>query len=157
MTDSDASVSLREYALRLVAKREYSVFDFQKKLKKRFPDNSQETEKISQEFLDKNWLNDERFAEFFVVDKVNLRRWGRLKIFLELKQHGIEEEMANKALDTFFPEKIEQEKIAKIAELKKEQLLRKNPEISSLELRQKIFSYLLSKGFPSDGIVKVLD
>ena len=48
--------------------------------------------------IQQNFLNEERYAISYVRGKVNIKKWGRYKIKLELKSRQVSDYSINKAL-----------------------------------------------------------
>jgi regulatory protein len=77
---------LRERALRLLARREHSRFELARKLAQAgfaHPDIAA----LLDEFEQKNWLSDRRFAESWVAD--HHARAGSVKLGYDLRQRGV--------------------------------------------------------------------
>ncbi|MES2368816.1 MAG: recombination regulator RecX [Pseudomonadota bacterium] len=79
---------LRERALRLLARREHSRFELARKLGQAgfAPD---EIEPLLDEFEEKKWLSDRRFAESYIAD--HRARAGSIKLAYDLRQRGVSE------------------------------------------------------------------
>lgn len=79
---------LRERALRLLARREHSRAELVRKLGQAgFAQN--EIDPLLDEFEEKNWLSDRRFAESYVVD--HRARAGSVKLAYDLRQRGVDD------------------------------------------------------------------
>lgn len=77
---------LRERALRLLARREHSRAELARKLGQAgFV--QQDIEAMLDEFEDKKWLSDRRFAESYVAD--HRARAGSIKLTHDLRQRGV--------------------------------------------------------------------
>lgn len=77
---------LRERALRLLARREHSRAELVSKLGQAgFPVD--EIGPLLDEFEEKNWLSDRRFAESYVAD--HRVRAGSIKLAYDLRQRGV--------------------------------------------------------------------
>lgn len=77
---------LRERALRYLARREHSRAELARKLELAgFA--ADETRQLLDEFEEKNWLSDRRFAESYVAD--HRARSGNIKLGYELRQRGV--------------------------------------------------------------------
>ena len=83
-----SSKQIKQYLLRLLAKRDYSEQELRNKLRARGEDETT-IEKILDEFKAKAWQSDQRIAENLVHSK-KLRE-GSLKILYLLKQRGLDE------------------------------------------------------------------
>jgi len=134
------------YGLKLLAKREYSTRDFVSKLRLKFPSQSDEIEIIKNEFISKNWLKYERFAEIFIRDQI-IKKNGKQKIIQKLALKGINQEISEEVLKTHFPPEDFKDIKNNLTEKKKKEILRKKPNISEFELNGKVMMYLRGKGF----------
>jgi regulatory protein len=77
---------LRERALRLLARREHSRFELTRKLGQAgFA--VEEIAPLLDEFEQKNWLSDRRFAESYVAD--HRAHSGSVKLAYDLRQRGV--------------------------------------------------------------------
>jgi len=77
---------LRERALRLLARREHSRAELARKLEQAAFVAS-DIDSLLDEFEEKNWLSDHRFAESYVAD--HRARSGSIKLAYELRQRGV--------------------------------------------------------------------
>ena len=80
------------YALQLLAKRDHSVLDLQRKIETKF---GQVPDELIQELIRKNFLNDRRFAEHYVARK---KEKGPTVLRDELLSHGVAAEIVNEIL-----------------------------------------------------------
>ncbi len=80
------AADLRERALRLLARREHSRVELARKLEQAGFAAS-DIHVLLDEFEDKNWLSDRRFAESYVAD--HRARAGSVKLAYDLRQRGI--------------------------------------------------------------------
>lgn len=110
-----------------------------------------EVEQLITELIVTNFLNEERFAMAYVSGKVNIKKWGKIKIKQGLKLKKVPDKLIQKALNYIDGDKY-LENLKYIA-LKKSAVL---PEKNALKKKYKLFSYLQSKGFESDLIFDVL-
>ena len=79
---------LRERALRLLARREHSRFELSRKLGQAgFAQH--EIDPLLDDFEERKWLSDRRFAESWVAD--HRTRSGSVKLAYELRQRGVGE------------------------------------------------------------------
>lgn len=76
-----------EMALRLLARREHSRLELAMKLRQRRVE-SPVIDQVLDDFEEKGWLSDDRFAEVFVRQRVDAG-YGPLKILADLQQKGI--------------------------------------------------------------------
>ncbi len=140
-----------EKAARYCAYQERCQWDLGRKLKDWNIDPELHDD-IIVEMIQQNFINEERYASSFVSGKINIKKWGRKKIRLELQQRQISNYSINKALESIDEEKY----IVNLRhwiEKKTESMVAN----SSYERRAKLFHYLLSKGFESNLINEELN
>ncbi len=58
----------------------------------------QEVDSIISSLIEENYLNEERFAVLFAGGKFRMKKWGRVKIKLELKKRQVSDYCIKKAL-----------------------------------------------------------
>lgn len=96
--------------------------------------------------ISNNFLSEERFAEAFVSGKINIKKWGRIKIKTELKKRFISNYSTNKALKSIDDEVYWNNLIhlttKKVASLSKER--------DSYKKLTKVYRFLASKGYETD-------
>ncbi len=87
---------LRERALRLLARREHSRFELARKLGQAgFVQH--DIDPLLDEFEEKNWLSDRRFAESYVAD--HRARAGSVKLAYDLRQRGVPDSIIEASLN----------------------------------------------------------
>jgi regulatory protein len=104
------------------------------------------------ELMQFNFLNEERYARSFARGKFRIKKWGRIKIRIELKKHDI----YFKCID-FAMEEIDDKAYF---ETLKEVLQRKNELEKEKDLykrKAKLTRYLVSRGFEYDLIRDALE
>lgn len=100
-----------------------------------------------------DFLNEHRYVEAFVRGKFRMKKWGKNKIKMGL----IAKQVYNEQLfNTVFESEIEEKEYLQVIRelLEKKSLL--ITEKDGLKKRDKLFRYLLSKGYESDLISKEL-
>lgn len=112
-----------------------------------------DVEEIISKLIEENYLNESRFAAAFVRGKFRIKQWGRIKISYELKQKQVSPYNLKKALEEIDEDQY-QETISKLAE-KKWKLVAKTTE-SHLMIRSKVSSWLISRGFESPIVRRVV-
>jgi regulatory protein len=108
-------------------------------------------EEVITELIVTNFLNEQRFAMAYVSGKVNIKKWGKIKIKQGLKLKKVPEKMIQKALNAIDDEKY-LANLTYTAMKKAATLNEKNP----LKKKFKLISYLQGKGFEKDLIFDVL-
>ena len=138
-------MTLRERALGLLARREHSRAELQRKLSPHAED-PQEIIDLLDDFTRRGWLSDARFAEALVHDKQ--AKFGASRLAYELRQRGVEESVIRDQL----------------AELKDSELERARQVWQSkfgvlpedAKARAKQMRFLQSRGFSFEVIGKVM-
>lgn len=96
-----------------------------------------------QELEGQGFVNDERFAECFIRGKINIKRWGRVKIRIELQQHGISSDIISQKMS-----EIDDNQYFENLQYLIFRWNRENPDGE----KQKLFRFLMSKGYTIDEI-----
>ena len=104
------------------------------------------------DLISNNFLSEERFAEAYVSGKVNIKRWGKIKIRQHLKQKAISEYSIKKALSGISDE-VYFGNLNHLAERKYASL--KEPD--SYPKKAKIYRFLASKGYETEYIKDAVD
>lgn len=139
---------LRRKAVDLLARREYSFFEIEKKL---LPvAESEELAYSALEWLTENGLqSDARFCEMYIRSKA-MSGYGPVRIKQELKQKGI----SSSLMETCF----EEQEIDWSLELNRLTDKKLNGvDKSDLKAKQKCMGFLQRRGFSLDQIYKALD
>ena len=94
--ESSGRAELREAALRLLARREHSFIELQRKLQRKgWPSN--DVADVVQELAVAGLQSDERFAESYTRSRAE-KAYGPLRIRAELFERGIDRALAERAL-----------------------------------------------------------
>ncbi len=90
-----------EKTKRLCSNSEKCLFDVRQYLNRQKQDNisEQEKEQILETLVEENYINEIRYVEFFVNDKLKLNKWGKIKIRYSLKQKNIDDKTIDLALN----------------------------------------------------------
>ena len=110
-----------------------------------------ELEEVITELIVTNFLNEERFAMAYVSGKVNIKKWGKIKIKQGLKLKKVNDKLIQKALNSIDSEKY-LNNLMETAIKKDETLMEKDGR----KRKFKLMTYLQSKGFENDLIFDVL-
>ena len=100
--------------------------------------------------LQHNFLNEERYAKAFVRGKFSIKNWGRIKIISELKFKKISSYNIKSGLN-----EIDENTYLKTLQSLAEKKLRLIKESNSFKKKNKLSSYLISKGFETSLVYKV--
>lgn len=103
------------------------------------------------ELIQFNFLNEERYAKSFARGKFRIKKWGRLKIKLELKKKDI----STKCIDFALEEIDENDYFTTLLEVyRKKDALEK--ESNPYKRKSKLMGYLVSRGYEYDIIHKAM-
>ena len=142
---------IKQRAFRLLGRRQHSSSELSRKLWNK--DYEQKLIDGVIENLKKNgYLNDKEFIREFVAEKSRTKSWSIKKIKSELIKRGVASKLIDESLNDRSKED-DFEKAMKLAKKKYELLLKRNLELK--ELRNKLSSYLISKGFEYELIKQV--
>lgn len=78
---------------------ERCIQDIEKKIKAAGL-SQEENDRILSRLLKERFIDENRFARYFVNDKLRFNKWGRIKINYELQKKGIPSSIRQEALDT---------------------------------------------------------
>ncbi len=138
-------------ALRMLARRPYSVAEMRRALEKKFPDSSQIPKAIAR-LRELHYLDDKKFAEHYASSLARNRAYGRHRIRRELKAKLVDYRQIEPALQQAFGETSEPELL--------EQTLEKKLRTLRLPLTRPRFhslcQSLLRRGFNSGDIIKAV-
>lgn len=143
--------AIREYLIRLLARRDHSRNElFKKGIKKGYPKDL--LEEVLTELTEKRYINNLAFARKFARDKFRFNHWGTQKIQQELIKKGIQSTHIQQALEELEPEE-QLKKMYYLVQKASARFLRKPAE----KRRKNVFDFLLRKGYDSEVILKHLD
>lgn len=140
-----------ERAEALCARAEYSEAEIMKKLTS-WGLPSRRAGEIVNGLVDSGFIDNRRFARAFVSDKVELARWGRRKISLSLYQRGIDRDIINEAIEAI-DERAYRRNILELVKAKGKSI----DDPSGYEGKSKILRFMMSRGFESGPVIKILN
>ncbi len=112
----------------------------------------EDQERLLADLISNNFLSEERFAEAFASGKYRIKKWGRIKIQLELKARKISKYSIDKALKSIDEEEY-WKNLVSLAERKWDS----SSESDAFKKRAKVYRYLSSKGYETDLIKDAVD
>jgi regulatory protein len=113
----------------------------------------EQTEQVIEKLEDEGFLNDERYATMYAGSKFRILRWGRMKIRAGLRSKGLADHLITQALES-----VEEEQYMKCLNELVDAKLRTLKAVSDERVvKQKVFSYLASKGFEENLIFQELN
>lgn len=111
-----------------------------------------EVESIISDLISNGFINEERYAKTFAGGKFRIKKWGKVKIRIELKKRNISEYCINKALQEINKDD-NIETIKKIVREKYKTIKEKNPIL----LKHKTAKYAISRGFEADVVWEIVN
>ena len=138
-------MTLRERALGLLARREHSRAELQRKLSPHTED-AQELIDLLDDFTRRGWLSDARFAEALVHDKQ--AKFGTSRLAYELRERGVEDSVIREQMVTLKDSELDR---ARQVWQSKFGVLPEDAKARAKQMR-----FLQSRGFSFDVIGKVL-
>lgn len=111
-----------------------------------------EANQIIVKLIESGFLNEERFAENFARGKFRMKKWGRVKIKVELRKQKVNEYCINKALslinETDYFTTLQSLILQKSKQIKEE---------NKIKAQYKLVQYLISKGYEKEIIFENLN
>ncbi len=147
-------ISSREALARLqkiCSLQEKCISDIMLKLKT-WEISEQERDKIIDSLKRDKFIDEERYAVFYVRDKYKINKWGREKIKYALLNKGLLDEVIETALSEI--------KVEQYDDTLKELLTKKKKEIKSknlYEIRGKLIRFGTQRGYSFDIVYKLVD
>jgi regulatory protein len=142
----------KQKAYRLLSIRPHSEKELEKKLREKgFP--AVVIKEALEKLHDLKYLNDASFAVQWARNLAINKLWGDRKIFVNLREKGVEVELISAAVEEARREISEEEAIAFLI---KKKASRKKLDILDLKEKKRIFQGLMGRGFPPGLILKKL-
>ena len=115
---------------------------------------------IEDELIDKTiiklkengYINDRLYVKSFIIDKINLNKYGPNKIKKELLKLNIDEEIINEEIDN-----INHKDIINNLEYLIDKKIKVNKTCAGNVLKQKILNEFINKGYSKEDIIDILD
>ena len=109
------------------------------------------TERIVEYLVDNDFINEERYCRIYCDSKINLQKWGRIKIAYQLRSKRIENKIIDQTLKNI-DEQTYTETLHNLAVNKASSIKEDDP----VKLRNKLVTFLSSHGFTPDEIHNAL-
>lgn len=142
--ESDIKSSLKNKAIRLLARREYARAELFQKLQMH-ANNSALINEVLDDLIAKKFQSDERFVEFFIHHRIE-QGYGPIRIQYELSQHGISEIL----IRSYLPQD-ESYWLDRLHDFYQKRFGDENLTFAEQNKRQR---FLLNRGFSSELIVR---
>lgn len=135
----------------LCARGEHSTGDADEKMR-RWGLSEADRLQVIQKLVDNRFIDDERFARYFVHDKIKFNHWGRRKIEIALRQKGIADETIGDVLDA-----IPDEEYLAILRPMINDKMEKTTGKTDYERAVKTIKWAVGRGFSLDLIRQCID
>lgn len=147
MSEKDALLRLSA----LCAQGEHCQWEMTEKLRKWEIDDEAQA-RIMERLVKDRYVDDERFARAFVLDKIRYNKWGRRKVEQALYQKHIADDIRRRTLDD-----VSDEEYLKVLQPLMKQKRRSTKAASDYEMNQKLIRFALGRGFTFDIIRQCMD
>ena len=136
-------------ALNYLSYRQRSIFEMEEYLHKKDFNNGSIAFVVSW-LKESDYLNDERFAESYVLEKTRLNNLGAYRLKIELKQKGIADEIISEVLSE---QKLDLDDLTALVKRKYSAILTDDRNTQY----RKIGGYLQRKGYSYDVVKKIIE
>lgn len=148
---------IKQRALSFLSRRFHSERELLLKLKSKSYDERL-IKLVLNELKEKSFIDDQIFANSFVEEKFKKKSWGKNKIRAALFSKGVSGSIIDETLALFDSHQDQNEAAFLLAKKKYENLKSREPD--ERKLKQKIISFLLSRGFEfeitSEAVNKII-
>ena len=135
----------------LCAQAEHCQWEMLEKMRRwEVPEEAQA--RVMQRLVSERYVDDERYAQAFVKDKIRYNKWGRRKVDQALWQKHIDEDIRKRVLD-----EVDDDEYLKVLRPLLKQKRKSTKANSDYELNQKLMRFALGRGFTFDIIRQCID
>ncbi len=138
-------------AMYLCSKAEKCKDDIRKKLYD-WKANPSEHEKIISELEKQKFIDEERYVKYYVRDKFEFNKWGKIKIRTMLYRKKLSEKLITAGL-----EYISQEKYIENLEYLLNQKRKTIKDTEAYKIKDKLMRFAASRGYEPDLILSILN
>ncbi len=107
-----------------------------------------EAEKLLQQMMEEDFVNEERYVESYIRGKINIKKWGRVKIKNELLQKRIALSLINEKLENIDEGQYIENLVSTI---------RKWKLSNGEDEKEKLYRHLLMKGYEPNFIIHYIN
>lgn len=147
MTEHEAYLQLAA----LCARSEHCRYEMQEKMRRWELDETVQN-RILTRLEEERYIDEERFARAFVIDKIRYNKWGRRKVQQALWQKRISDDIQQQVLD-----EIDEKEYLLVLRPLLQQKRKTTKAANDYELNQKLARFALSHGFTFDLIRQCLN
>ena len=135
----------------LCAQAEHCQWEMLEKMRRwEVPEEAQA--RVMQRLVKERYVDDGRYAQAFVKDKIRYNKWGRRKVDQALWQKHIDENIRKRVLD-----EVDDDEYLKVLRPLLKQKRKSTKANSDYELNQKLMRFALGRGFTFDIIRQCID
>ena len=146
-TENDAYLTLAA----LCAQAEHCQYEMLEKMRRwELPDDAQA--RVMARLIKERYVDDERYAQAFVNDKIRYNKWGRRKVEQALWQKHIDEDIRQRVLGS-----VPDEEYLSVLKPLLKQKRKTTKADSDYALNQKLLRFAMARGFTFDVIRQCLD
>ncbi|HZW40030.1 MAG TPA: regulatory protein RecX [Ignavibacteriaceae bacterium] len=144
LIDENRLFYIRKKAFSLLARRKHAEKELRMKLYNK--EYSKELiDIVISDLKERDYINDFEFAQLYVEENIRRKMWGKNKVNSELMKKGVSGDIIKKIDEIYFADEDHSDAIHRLCE-KKYNLL-KHKKLEPRQLKDKIISFLLSKGY----------
>ena len=107
---------------------------------------------VLQRLIDNKFIDDRRYAEAFVRDKMRFSGWGAFKLRAALRNKGIANEIVDEVLSS-----LDRDDMSERLRDRLERKMRTTKYTSRYELKSKLMRYGASLGYGFESVAEVVD
>ena len=146
-SENDAYLTLAA----LCAQAEHCQYEMLEKMRRwELPEDAQA--RVMAKLIKERYVDDERYAQAFVKDKIRYNKWGRRKVELALWQKRIDEDIRKRVLD-----EVDSDEYLSVLRPLLKQKRKSIKAVNDYELNQKLMRFALGRGFTFDIIRQCID
>ena len=146
-TENDAYLTLAA----LCAQAEHCQYEMLEKMRRwELPEDAQA--RVMAKLVKERYVDDERYAQAFVKDKIRYNKWGRRKVEQALWQKRIDEDIRKRVLD-----EVDDDEYLSILRPLLKQKRKTIKAQNDYELNQKLMRFAVGRGFTFDIIRLCID
>jgi len=145
---------IKERAYRYLSRRMHSYYELKIKLLQKNYDKKL-IEEVLNELKENKLINDKEFAGLYIDERLRKKKIGIVKIRAELMKKGINRQIIDELLNGFENDDEMRENIFLITQKKINQLKSRN--LDNKQIKQKLFSFLMNKGYDFDLIKETIN
>ena len=154
LIEENKKFHIKQRAFRLLGRRQHSVAELKTKLWGKDYDKKL-IDEIIEQLINSNYLNHNEFAGAFVEEKLKAKKQSERRLKAELIKKGIKPDIISKVLQQKVSLEDNFDNALTVAKKKYESL--KKRDLEPKEIKNKLSTFLLSRGFEYETIKEVCD